>query len=413
MRTGGPRTGIKGLGFGVAVLVAVGFALALAATRSTARTASALRVEVSGLGQRVRGSDEREHIEYDLIVSDAFTAPATLRSLEVRTGRHRLLSLSGSRLAASTLALGTSAQTDGRVGSGSTVVIQVDIVLPSSAGRTVPASVINRLSYSIPADAPARPIIGTTMVQMPPLRVARRAPVVIASPLRGTGWINANGCCDDPTSPHRQTVLSTSTGGYSTPEMFAIDWIREVGGRFHRGDGLRNSDWPTFGAPLYAVANGTVVVARDGRPDIPPRTKNLNLRTPNDFGGNHVFLKIGPGLYACYAHLRRGSLRVRTGQRVKVGQRIGLTGNSGNTDGPHLHFGIQRRADCLSDSEPFEIDHYRLQGTVAPSSEPPRVDLVGAKRRECSSLPLIRSVVTFLAPLRLRHHQPFNREPGG
>lgn len=401
MRSGNPRMGLKGLGLlGVAALAATAIALLVSGAHSTARTTSALAVGVSGPGQQVRGSDGREHIEYDLIVSDAFTAPATLRSLEVRTGRHRLLSLSGSRLAASTLALGTSAQTDGRVGSGSSVVIQVDIVLTASAGPTAPGVVVNRLSYSIPADAPARPIIGTTTVQMPPLRVARRAPVVIASPLRGTGWINANGCCDDPTSPHRQTVLSTSTGGYSTPEMFAIDWIREVGGRFHSGDGLRNSDWPTFGAPLYAVANGTVVVARDGRPDIPPRTKNLDLRTPVDFGGNHVFLKIGPGLYACYAHLKRGSLRVRAGQRVRVGQRIGLTGNSGNTDGPHLHFGIQRRADCLSASEPFEIDHYRLQGYVGPTSAPPRIDLIGPRRRERSSLPLIRSVVTFMAPLR-------------
>lgn len=407
------RTGTKGLGLVVVALVAVSLVWLHSGARSAARTTSALRVEPSGPAQRVQGSDGRQHIEYDLVVSDAFTAPATLRSLEVRAAGQRLLSLSGAHLADSTLALGTYAATGGRVGSGSAVVIQVDIVLGASAGRIATASVSNRLSYSIAPNAPARPVIGATTVQMPPLRVDRRPPVVIASPLRGTGWLNANGCCNDPTSPHRQTVLATSNGGYSTPEMFAIDWIREVGGRFHGGDGLRNSDWPTFGAPLYAVANGTVVLARDSRPDIPPRTTNIALQTPDDFGGNRVLLKIGPGLYACYAHLKRGSLRVRAGQRVSVGQRIGLAGNSGNTDGPHLHFGIQRRPDCLSDSEPFEIDHYRLQGTVGPASEPPRVDVIGPRRRERSSLPLIRSVVTLQAPLRSRHHQSFNTDRGG
>jgi hypothetical protein len=394
--------GAKGAWRGLAAVVALGLVWLLSGSFSSAQTTSALRVEASRPAQRVQGGDGREHIEYDLIVSDAFTAEATLRSLEVRAGGKRLLSMTGSALAASTLALGTSAPTAGRVGSGSAVVIQVDIVLSASAASRVPSSLTNRLSYSIPASAPARPIIGTTTVVIPALHVDRRAPVVIAAPLRGRGWISANGCCDDPTSPHRQTVLATSTGGYITPETFAIDWIREVGGRFNSSDGRRNVDWPAFGAPLYAVANGTVVVARDGRPDIPPRTKNLNLRTPNDFGGNQVLLKIGPGRYACYAHLKRGSMRVRAGQRVRVGQRIGVVGNSGNTDGPHLHFGIQRQPSCLSESEPFEIDHYRLQGTVGPRSEPPRIDVVGPRRRERRSLPLIRSVATFLPGIRPR-----------
>jgi Peptidase family M23 len=374
----------------------------LSGSSSGAQTTSALRVETAGPVERVQGSDGREHIEYDLAVTDAFAAEATLRSLEVRAGGKRLLSVSGSALGASTLAMGTATPTHGRMGSGSTVSIQVDIGLSAAARRMVPARLTNRLSYSLPANAPARPVIGTTTIVMPALHVDRRAPVVIAAPVRGTGWLNANGCCNDPTSAHRQTVLATSTGGYTTPEMFAIDWIREIGGRFHRGDGLRNADWPTFGAPLYAVANGAVVVARDGSADIPPRTTNLNLRTPNDFGGNRVLLRLGPGLYACYAHLKRGSVRVRAGQRVRVGQRIGVAGNSGNTDGPHLHFGIQRRPNCLSESEPFEIDHYRLQGTVGPSSVPPRVDVIGPRRRERRSLPLIRSVATFLPGIRPR-----------
>jgi murein DD-endopeptidase MepM/ murein hydrolase activator NlpD len=79
-----------------------------------------------------------------------------------------------------------------------------------------------------------------------------------------------------------------------------------------------------------------------------------------------------------------------------------VAGNSGNTDGPHLHFGIQRRPSCLSESEPFEIDHYRLQGTVGPRSELPRVDVIGPRRRERRSLPLIRAVATFLPGIRPR-----------
>jgi hypothetical protein len=348
----------------------------------------------------VFGNDGREHIEYNLIITNAFTADATLKSLDVRGGGKRLLSLRGTALGASTLTLGLSKPTGGHVAPSSTVATQVDVVLPRSAGRMVPGIVTNQIRYAIPANAVVRPIIGTTTVEVPAVRVARRAPVVIASPLRGTGWVDANGCCRDPSSPHRQTVLSTSSGGYVTPEMFAIDWVRLVNDRLFAGDGSKNSDWAAFGSPLYAVANGTVGLVVDDKPDIPPNSANPFLDTPLDFAGNTVELRIGPGLYACYAHMIPGSVRVRNGQRVRVGQRIGLLGNSGNTTGPHLHFGIQSRPDCLSPSEPFEIDRFTLQGTAAPTGTPGRIRVIGPPRRERRSLPLIRSVDTFLPPAR-------------
>ena len=182
------------------------------------------------------------------------------------------------------------------------------------------------------------------------------------------------------------------------PETFAVDWVRVAAGRLFTGDGSKNSDWPAYGSPIYAVADGTVVSARNNLPDIPPRTRNLELRTPRDFGGNSVILMIGPDRYACYAHLVRGSVRVRRAQHVRIGQQIGLLGNSGNTDAPHLHFGIQSRPDCLSKNDPFEIDRYTLEGIVGPSPAPPVIDVVGPPRNQIRSHPLIRSVSTFRGP---------------
>jgi len=42
-----------------------------------------------------------------------------------------------------------------------------------------------------------------------------------------------------------------------------------------------------------------------------------------------------------YAHLRPEGVLVRVGQRVRQGQQIGLSGNTGFTSGPHLHFAVQ------------------------------------------------------------------------
>lgn len=111
-----------------AVLAAV-FVWPVAGAVSSPGTTSALRVELSGPPQSVYASDGREHIEYDLMITDAFTATATLRSLEVRAGGRLLLSYNRAALAAQTLVVGTFKPTDGRVAPATTMSTQVDILL--------------------------------------------------------------------------------------------------------------------------------------------------------------------------------------------------------------------------------------------------------------------------------------------
>ena len=72
-----------------------------------------------------------------------------------------------------------------------------------------------------------------------------------------------------------------------------------------------------------------------------------------------------------------------------------MLGNSGNTQGPHLHFGIQERPNFFSRSVPFVIDRFRLEGTGERAPTPPRVRVTGPPRMERRSFPLIRSVATF------------------
>ncbi|MFJ6320665.1 M23 family metallopeptidase [Streptomyces californicus] len=120
----------------------------------------------------------------------------------------------------------------------------------------------------------------------------------------------------------------------------------------------RNRAFPAFGAPLLAVADATVVVASDGQRDHLSRNSlpalaylmlaEATVRSiagAHRIIGNHVILDLGGGTYAVYAHLRRGSLRVRAGDRVRAGQEIGRVGNSGNTTEPHLHFHLMDGPD--------------------------------------------------------------------
>ncbi|MEU9379306.1 M23 family metallopeptidase [Streptomyces sp. NPDC048255] len=81
------------------------------------------------------------------------------------------------------------------------------------------------------------------------------------------------------------------------------------------------------GTPVKAVAAGTVVKAGpNGGGDGPAY-------------GNAVVIKHANNTYSQYAHLSK--IQVKIGQKVSVKQRIALSGNTGNSSGPHLHFEIR------------------------------------------------------------------------
>lgn len=90
-------------------------------------------------------------------------------------------------------------------------------------------------------------------------------------------------------------------------------------GKYHAG---RDISAP-IGSPVYAAASGTVIHVND---------QGANY-------GTHVMLAHGNEVYTLYAHC--SVLLVSVGQQVEQGQMIALTGNTGNSTGPHLHFEVR------------------------------------------------------------------------
>lgn len=72
-------------------------------------------------------------------------------------------------------------------------------------------------------------------------------------------------------------------------------------------------------------------------------------------------IKMNDGTYTQYGHL--SSLGVSVGQHVTPGQQIGLSGSTGNTTGPHLHFEARTGADYGSDIDP--VAYLRSHGVNA------------------------------------------------
>lgn len=75
------------------------------------------------------------------------------------------------------------------------------------------------------------------------------------------------------------------------------------------------------------------------------------------YGGRANFVRIlhDDGSMALYAHLQPDGALVRVGQQVRQGQQIGLSGNTGFTSGPHLHFVVQVNRGMRLESIPIRL----------------------------------------------------------
>ena len=183
----------------------------------------------------------------------------------------------------------------------------------------------------------------------------------ISAPLRGGRWVAIVG-------PHRR-ALQPVNGALRNSQRFAIDFSARLddAGRTHDADPEVNTSYFNFRQPVLAVGSGRVVEAVDRYPDqIPNHPTPVAGAARN---GNFVILRLGRGVFAAYAHLEPGSVRVQPGDRVREGQVIGRLGNSGGSHGPHLHFQIMDGPSILdADGLPFVLDRFRLRGRI-PSLE--------------------------------------------
>ncbi|KOX18956.1 MULTISPECIES: M23 family metallopeptidase [unclassified Streptomyces] len=185
------------------------------------------------------------------------------------------------------------------------------------------------------------------------VRAEVRPPVEVDPPVTGR-WSALN-------SPADRTP---SHGTHQYGQTYAIDIVAEDEERPRPSFAWlwpvvrRSEEFPAFGAPLFAVADAAVVHAEDGLRDHLSRNSLLAvlyllvfeatvrvLAGARWIVGNHLVLDLGDGTYAVYAHLRRGSLTVRAGDRVTAGQQVARCGNSGNSTEPHLHFHLMNGPD--------------------------------------------------------------------
>jgi hypothetical protein len=205
-------------------------------------------------------------------------------------------------------------------------------------------------------------IVAGVVLFFVPGGVTDREPVVVRSPVRGR-WVPVNSPADKV----------PSHGTHELGQTYAIDLVHVPEGTpawnpLRRWPlAARPATFPAFGQDVLAPADGVVVQASGWQRDHWSRNSwpafiyllvegmvfrqllsVLTLSGGRFVVGNSVTLDQGDGVYAVFAHLRRGSVRVGKGDRVRAGDVLGEVGNSGNTSEPHLHFHLMDRPRPLA-----------------------------------------------------------------
>jgi len=307
------------------------------------------------------GSDGRVTVTYELGVHNPTPFALTLTTAEVLDPSGRVLQKLEQPAVAANLALPSVRSGVKQLTEGQVATLYVTLQFP---GRSyVPARLDNRIAV---AGLPGGARYTSDLTEVP---ISGVEPPVLGPPLEaGTRYIAADSCCDSVR--HRRALLAVANGEWLA-QRFAVDWeqLDGQGRTVSRGDPADPAAYTVYGKKVIAAADGTVVHVVDDQHDQVPGRLPSGL-TAAQADGNSVIVDLGNGLYALYAHLQKGSVAVRLGQRVRRGELIGLVGNSGNSSAPHLHFHVMDGPSPMtSEGVPYVIDAFTTTGRIATQQD--------------------------------------------
>jgi Peptidase family M23 len=300
------------------------------------------------------GSDGRVHLVYEVSTTNFSSADVTVEKVDVLGDGKVLQSFDAVAVAGRLQAAGQRTSSQKLAGSAQALLFLHVTLEP---GAEVPTKLSHRVTIHADAAPPGQQEMTESGGEVV---VDRRPVVVIGPPLQGEGYISADSCCDS--SRHMRAALPVN-GRVWLAQRYAVDWEQlDAAGHIYQGAREKLESYAIFGKPVLAVGDGVVMSVTEGLPEQTPGKFPTNISL-DKADGNSVILDLGGERYAMYAHMQPGSIKVRKGEKVKLGQVIGLVGNTGNSVAPHLHFQVSDRPSSLaSNGLPYEIRSFEVVG---------------------------------------------------
>jgi murein DD-endopeptidase MepM/ murein hydrolase activator NlpD len=365
-----------------------------------------IHVEFPVQPQIVRGDDGRRYIAYHALITNLSSVELILDRLDVVDPDRGTTLVSYDTTALRRQSIYQVAlpdppkrETVRHLPSGRLAVLRTWITLDSA--QPAPARLVHRLTFApTPALRVARSqsdTDGVLAISLPPLRIDPRPPTIISPPLRGGPWRASGG--PGPAAYH--LYFGSVDGRGRIAERFAIDYQKvDSAGQILPNpfpDKITNAMFYSNRADVYAVADGVIALVRDGFPEnvpTPSGDENMPIPLTRESGaGNQLSIRIKDSVYAQYAHLAPGSIRVRLGDRVRRGQVIGQVGNAGNSKNPHLHFELADGPEINgSQGLPWVFDSFELWGHQVRGVMP---DIKAPPTRHKNEMLLLDAIVRF------------------
>jgi hypothetical protein len=172
-------------------------------------------------------------------------------------------------------------------------------------------------------------------------------------------------------SHHRRFPIGLSKNSgkkiLANSNRYAYDFVTiNNKGEMFKNNPFEKENWFVFGKVVYAPGSGIVIETQNDVPDNSFENKSIkypDIPTEMDsLGmGNHVIINHGNGEYSVILHMEKGSLQVKTGDRVVAGQKIGRVGFSGDAIFPHVHYTVMNGPnEQLYEGVPSNFRNYKL-----------------------------------------------------
>jgi Peptidase family M23 len=300
------------------------------------------------------GSDGQIHLVYELGMTNFSSAEIVVEKVEVVGDGSVLQTLDTASVAGRLQAAGLR-EPAGTLARSTHALLFLNVAL--APGNKVAAELSHRVTLRVSAAPPGRQELSESGGAT---RVDKRLVALIGPPLHGEHYVAADSCCD--ATRHTRAALPVN-GRVWVAQRYAVDWEQmDASGRIYAGPRKKLESYAIFGQPVLAVANALVVSVIDGQPEQTPGSYPTNIAL-DAADGNSIILDIGEKRYALYAHLQPGSIKVRSGEKVHLGQVLALVGDTGNSIVPHLHFQVMDGPSSLSSNGlPYEISDFEATG---------------------------------------------------